>query len=264
MGDINRPIQITSIVLIIIGALLLVLTIYSGGSYNFALPLLFLVLGGIFILLALRLHNYLMYAWAPYLYIPACLFVAFGIIFLLNVITQDWNSWAYAWLLLIAGMGFGSLMTSREVTMHPTVHIVSWCMAVLGMTFFVVFGAVAGGRFIQIMAPILLVVAGLSLRSLRLENFLPASFLEKLRHFRPLSVINPSPHVAALVEPLSSRELEVLKLIDIGLTNQQIADKLTVAPSTIKTHINNIYGKLGVQTRVQALNRARELNLFDL
>jgi LuxR family maltose regulon positive regulatory protein len=66
-----------------------------------------------------------------------------------------------------------------------------------------------------------------------------------------------------LVEPLSVRELEVLRLIDAGLSNQQIADKLSVAPSTVKTHINNIYGKLGVQTRVQAVTRARELNLLD-
>ena len=60
-------------------------------------------------------------------------------------------------------------------------------------------------------------------------------------------------HIGGTVEP---RELEVLRLIDAGLSNQQIADKLSVAPSTVKTHINNIYGKLGVQTRVQAVTRA--------
>jgi LuxR family transcriptional regulator, maltose regulon positive regulatory protein len=66
----------------------------------------------------------------------------------------------------------------------------------------------------------------------------------------------------ALVEPLSSRELEVLRLIEQGLSNQEIADRLTVAASTVKTHINNIYGKLGVQTRVQAVKRSNELNLL--
>jgi LuxR family maltose regulon positive regulatory protein len=64
------------------------------------------------------------------------------------------------------------------------------------------------------------------------------------------------------VEPLSEREREVLRLIADGLSNQEIADRLVVAVSTIKTHINNIFAKLGVQTRVQALNRARELRLL--
>jgi LuxR family maltose regulon positive regulatory protein len=64
-----------------------------------------------------------------------------------------------------------------------------------------------------------------------------------------------------LVEPLSPRELEVLQLIDQGLSNSEIAGQLVVAPSTVKTHINNIYGKLGVRTRLQALKRAEELGL---
>jgi LuxR family maltose regulon positive regulatory protein len=57
--------------------------------------------------------------------------------------------------------------------------------------------------------------------------------------------------------------MEVLRLIDAGLSNVQIAERLTLAPSTVKTHINNLYGKLNVQTRVQALNRAREIGLLE-
>jgi LuxR family maltose regulon positive regulatory protein len=67
---------------------------------------------------------------------------------------------------------------------------------------------------------------------------------------------------AALVEPLSDRELQVLRLIAEGLSNQEIATQLVVAPSTIKTHINNIYGKLATQSRTQGVARARELNLL--
>jgi LuxR family maltose regulon positive regulatory protein len=66
----------------------------------------------------------------------------------------------------------------------------------------------------------------------------------------------------SLVEPLSERELEVLRLIAEGHSNQAIADRLVVAVSTVKRHINNIYGKLDVQSRTQALARARELHLF--
>jgi LuxR family maltose regulon positive regulatory protein len=71
-----------------------------------------------------------------------------------------------------------------------------------------------------------------------------------------------SPQSSTLVEPLSERELEVLRLIAEGHSNQAIADRLIVAVSTVKKHVNNIYGKLDVQSRTQALARARELELL--
>jgi LuxR family maltose regulon positive regulatory protein len=64
------------------------------------------------------------------------------------------------------------------------------------------------------------------------------------------------------VEPLSERELEVLRLIADGHSNQAIADRLVVAVGTVKKHINNLYGKLGVQSRTQALARAGQLRLL--
>ncbi|MEZ4863458.1 MAG: LuxR C-terminal-related transcriptional regulator [Caldilineaceae bacterium] len=65
-----------------------------------------------------------------------------------------------------------------------------------------------------------------------------------------------------LIEPLSPRELEVLGLLAIGHTNQAVADELVIAVSTVKKHVNNIFGKLGVGSRTQAINRARELGLL--
>ncbi|HMN60169.1 MAG TPA: LuxR C-terminal-related transcriptional regulator, partial [Anaerolinea sp.] len=65
-----------------------------------------------------------------------------------------------------------------------------------------------------------------------------------------------------LVEPLSSREIEVLALMDKGLSNAEIAAKLYLSTNTLKAHTQNIYGKLDVHSRVQALNRARELKIF--
>jgi len=59
------------------------------------------------------------------------------------------------------------------------------------------------------------------------------------------------------VEPLSEREQAVLRLIADGHSNQAIADTLIIAVSTVKRHINNIYGKLAVQSRTQAIVRAR-------
>jgi len=66
----------------------------------------------------------------------------------------------------------------------------------------------------------------------------------------------------ALIEPLSRRELEVLKLIEAGCSNQEIADKLVISIATVKRHISNIYIKLGVQSRTQAVSMGRELRLF--
>lgn len=65
-----------------------------------------------------------------------------------------------------------------------------------------------------------------------------------------------------LLDPLSDRELEVLKLLAAGMSNREIGERLFVAVNTIKTHIRNIYSKLYVRNRTQAMIRAQELNLL--
>ena len=69
------------------------------------------------------------------------------------------------------------------------------------------------------------------------------------------------PDTRPLVEPLTPRELEVLALICDGLSNREIADRLTVALNTVKKHTSHIYGKLGVTSRAQAMVQARSLGL---
>jgi LuxR family transcriptional regulator, maltose regulon positive regulatory protein len=66
----------------------------------------------------------------------------------------------------------------------------------------------------------------------------------------------------ALVEPLSERELEVLRLVANGLSNGEIAQRLIVSVGTVKTHVHSIIDKLAVQSRTQAVARARELALL--
>jgi ATP/maltotriose-dependent transcriptional regulator MalT len=65
-----------------------------------------------------------------------------------------------------------------------------------------------------------------------------------------------------LIDPLSERELEVLGLIAEGLTNREIAERLIVVVGTVKAHTSNIYSKLGVANRTQAVVRARELDIL--
>jgi LuxR family maltose regulon positive regulatory protein len=66
-----------------------------------------------------------------------------------------------------------------------------------------------------------------------------------------------------LIEPLSEREIEVLKLIAKGLTNQVIATRLYLSLNTVKVHTRNIYGKLGVNSRTQAVAQARALGILS-
>ena len=70
------------------------------------------------------------------------------------------------------------------------------------------------------------------------------------------------PEAQSLVEPLSSRERQVLDLLATGATNQQIADSLVISYTTAKKHVSNIIGKLGVNNRSTAVARARELKLI--
>ena len=66
----------------------------------------------------------------------------------------------------------------------------------------------------------------------------------------------------SLVEPLSQRELEVLQLMAQGMTNQEIAKQLIVAPGTVKAHTASIYRKLDAANRTEAAARARQLGIL--
>jgi LuxR family maltose regulon positive regulatory protein len=70
------------------------------------------------------------------------------------------------------------------------------------------------------------------------------------------------PTKTELIEPLSERELEVLRLVAQGLTNNEISQRLVLALSTVKGHNLRIFGKLQVQNRTEAVRRARELDLL--
>jgi len=68
---------------------------------------------------------------------------------------------------------------------------------------------------------------------------------------------------AGLVEPLTAREVEIVRLVAVGMRNQEIADQLVISLPTVKRHIANAYGKLGVGHRTEAVARANELGLLE-
>jgi LuxR family maltose regulon positive regulatory protein len=88
-----------------------------------------------------------------------------------------------------------------------------------------------------------------------------------LAAFPIVEPVQPGPTIPQVpetewIEPLSERELEVLHLIADGLTNPEIASRLFISLNTVKAHCKNIYGKLGVKNRMQAIGRARALGLL--
>jgi len=89
-----------------------------------------------------------------------------------------------------------------------------------------------------------------------------AELLGALRNERKAPRPRAAPSPTPLIEPLSEREIEVLELLADGLSNREIARKLFVTVGTVKWHLHNIYGKLGVRSRVQAVSQARELSLL--
>jgi LuxR family maltose regulon positive regulatory protein len=78
----------------------------------------------------------------------------------------------------------------------------------------------------------------------------------------PSPPLSTSPALQPLIEPLSDRERQVLRLLANGLSNQEIADALIVSVNTVRTHLRRIYAKLAVNNRTAAVSRAQELELL--
>jgi len=102
-----------------------------------------------------------------------------------------------------------------------------------------------------------------------LPSAVPPHYLDRLAlAFQPASAPRAprttpaTARAAGLVEPLSTRELEVLRLLAAGKSNQQIADDLVVVLDTVKKHVGRILGKLAAANRTQAVARARAMGLL--
>lgn len=94
------------------------------------------------------------------------------------------------------------------------------------------------------------------------ESFLQPSIAAKVvAEFNRLSHAAPKPS-AALLEPLSERERDVLRFLARGMSNKEIAAALNLAEGTVKNHMSSVLGKLGVMDRTQAALKARELGLL--
>jgi LuxR family maltose regulon positive regulatory protein len=103
------------------------------------------------------------------------------------------------------------------------------------------------------------------LKRMKVEGGRMKKYIHKLlASFREKEIETSSLSIQPLIEPLSERELEVLQLIAEGLTNQDIGGRLYLSLNTVKAHTRNIYGKLGVNSRIQAVTKARTLGILAL
>lgn len=94
------------------------------------------------------------------------------------------------------------------------------------------------------------------------EYFLLPSITAKvMAEFSRLSRPAPKKDME-LVDPLSNREVEILRLVSTGLSNKEIADKLVIAEGTVKNHLTNILAKLAAKDRMQAVIKARDLGII--
>ncbi len=146
-------------------------------------------------------------------------------------VSKSW--WAN---ILLYGLSLGLLLTAIQFSQFRLLtfgNAEEWYMGLIAVLF-AVLGIWAGGKLN------------------RRKNIIPANSLPE---FQPK---------AAVLEKFSitPRELEVLMQMAQGLSNQEIADKLFVSLNTVKTHSSNVFSKLGVQRRTQAIQRAKELGLL--
>ena len=78
-------------------------------------------------------------------------------------------------------------------------------------------------------------------------------------HTKPAPAADDAANLNETSETLSRREVEVLRLIETGLTNREIAQRIVVETGTVKRHVHNILGKLNARNRVEAVAKARNL-----
>lgn len=95
-----------------------------------------------------------------------------------------------------------------------------------------------------------------------INRLLPAFKIARTSRKPVIHKTQPIKQHTALVEPLSERELQVLRLLDSSLTSTEIGQELYVSQNTVRTHIRNIYSKLGVHGRIEAIQKAKTSGLI--
>lgn len=157
----NRGSLYVAVLLIGMGVLFLAFNLIPGFAIGSAWPVVFYILAAGFYLPPIVWSDQIRSLSG--LFIPASIFMALGLLFTYDVLTQDWASWGYAWTLIVAGVGGGMALAGwagRWGSM-PT-WVGSW-MLLGSLAIFALFGSIFGLPLLKLVAPALLIIAGIVL-----------------------------------------------------------------------------------------------------
>ena len=166
MNTLNRGSIFGAVMLIGLGVLLLILNI-AGVTLKETWPIIFFALGAGFFLPPLLWPS--VKAGLAGLCIPGAILLSLGCIFLYNTLTNDWASWAYAWILINAGVGLGLALAAWIGDWGREVTAIGWWMFVISAVVFSIFATLFGGSVLKAAGPVVLILFGvwLMFRSLR-------------------------------------------------------------------------------------------------
>ena len=159
MNAVNRGTIVVGTFLIAIGVIFLILNLIPGLSSGFTWPIIFFILAAGFFLPA--------FLWTGAqrglagLFIPGSILLVLGLIFTYDVITKDWVSWAYAWLLIPASVGLGLWLGSTIGDWGKgATQTGLWMMGVSGALFAVFATIFATSNAMRVIGPVVIIVAG--------------------------------------------------------------------------------------------------------
>lgn len=159
MEHTNRGTIVLGTFLIAVGVIYLLLNLIPGVELGKTWPVIFFVLAAGFYLPALLWQS--ARTGLAGLFIPGTIMLVLGLIFTYDVLTEDWASWAYSWLLIPGGVGLGLILGSTYGSWgHGTTQVGTWMLAVSG-GLFALFATIFGQNdVIRTVAPVIIILAG--------------------------------------------------------------------------------------------------------
>ncbi len=161
MNPAYRGSIIFGVVLIVIGVIFLAFALVPGLSLNLSWPVIFYVMAAAFAV------PYFVWPEAKKglaaLFIPASIFLSLGLIFTYTVLSEDWAAWAYAWLLIISGVGFGLAVASTLGDWGKTVVWVGIWMLGISIGLFGLFATLFGVPLLKTIGSALVILVGIML-----------------------------------------------------------------------------------------------------
>lgn len=158
MNDSNRGGLITGVTLLALGAILIVLNLIPGIKINQFWPLIFIA-AGIGFFLPVWIWPGSRHGLAG-LYIPGSILLVLGLLFLYNALSHDWASWAFAWMLIPASVGFGIFLGAWIGEWGKAPKATGLWIGVISLAFFSLFAALFGTLFMKSLGAIFLIGAG--------------------------------------------------------------------------------------------------------